>query len=226
MHPRLRAGDRAVGAAVLDRHAVDEHPVERAVALDQRRRVGPGQLAEGVVERLGREVGVEPAERVAQPPLQDDVAVAGLDRSAPAAPEAISGPWRTAQPRPSSQARAASSTIDSVKPVDVKRRTAGTSSLEGRRRRPSEGTTRRVQAFTIGRNRSCIVCSAVGHPGVQLGHVAGSVWRTLALDDDLALLGLRHQPPRRPRPSGAARASTSADAAARSGGSGPWRPGR
>ena len=34
---RLRAGDRAVGPAVLHRHAVHEHPVERPVALDERR---------------------------------------------------------------------------------------------------------------------------------------------------------------------------------------------
>ena len=38
--PRLRAGDRAVRAAVLDRHAIDQHPVDGAVALDERRRVG------------------------------------------------------------------------------------------------------------------------------------------------------------------------------------------
>ena len=31
--PRLRAGDRAVLAAVLDRDAIHQHPVHRAVAL-------------------------------------------------------------------------------------------------------------------------------------------------------------------------------------------------
>ena len=92
---RLRAGDRAVRAAVLDRDAVDEHPVEGAVALDQRRRVGRGQLAEGVVQRLGRQVGVEPGERLAQPPLQDHVAVVRIAALGTRLPTAISGPWRT-----------------------------------------------------------------------------------------------------------------------------------
>ena len=64
MHPRLRAGDRAVRAAVLDRHAVDQHPVDGAVALDERRRVDARELAEGVVERLGGQVRVEPRERL------------------------------------------------------------------------------------------------------------------------------------------------------------------
>ncbi len=37
--PRLRARDRAIFAPVLDRHAIHQHPVHRAVALHQRRRV-------------------------------------------------------------------------------------------------------------------------------------------------------------------------------------------
>ena len=52
---RLRAGDRAVGPAVLHRHAVDEHPVERPVALDERRPGHPGELAERVVDGRGRQ---------------------------------------------------------------------------------------------------------------------------------------------------------------------------
>ncbi len=47
----------------------------RAVALDQRRRVDARELAEGVLQRLGRQVRVQPRERLAQPPLQHDVAV-------------------------------------------------------------------------------------------------------------------------------------------------------
>ena len=44
----------------------------------ERRRLGPRELAEGVVERLGRQVRVEPGERLAQAPLQDHVAVGGI----------------------------------------------------------------------------------------------------------------------------------------------------
>ena len=58
--PDLVAGDRAVRAPVLDIHAIGEHPVEPAVVLDQARRLGPGDLAEGFVEgRLG-DVRVKP----------------------------------------------------------------------------------------------------------------------------------------------------------------------
>ena len=63
--------------AVLDVHALDEHAVEGAVARLECRALGPGQLAEGVVKRLGRQVRVEPREGVAQPPLQHDGAVVG-----------------------------------------------------------------------------------------------------------------------------------------------------
>ena len=41
------------------------------------RALGAGQLAEGVVERFGRQVHVEPREGVAQPPLQHDGTVVG-----------------------------------------------------------------------------------------------------------------------------------------------------
>ena len=73
--PRLRPGDGAVLAAVLDRDAIDQHAVQGAVALHQRRRIGAGQLAVGVLQRLGRQVGVEARQRLAQPALQHDVAV-------------------------------------------------------------------------------------------------------------------------------------------------------
>ena len=62
-HPRLVAGDRAVRPAVLDRDAVDEHPVQRAVALDQGRRLDPQQLAVGVVHRRRRQIRIQPRER-------------------------------------------------------------------------------------------------------------------------------------------------------------------
>ena len=46
-HPRLLSGDRAVRAPVLDRDAVDQHPVKRVVALDEGRRIDARELAEG-----------------------------------------------------------------------------------------------------------------------------------------------------------------------------------
>ena len=73
----LVAADRAAGCAVLDVHARDEHAVEGAVARLEGRALGAGQLAEGVVERVKGQVRVEPRERVAQPLLQHDGAVAG-----------------------------------------------------------------------------------------------------------------------------------------------------
>ena len=48
----LRAADGPAVRAVLDGHALDEHAVEGAVARLDRRAVGAGQLAEGVVERV------------------------------------------------------------------------------------------------------------------------------------------------------------------------------
>ena len=76
-HGGLRAADRAAGGAVLDVHARDEHAVEGAVARLEGRALGPRQLAVGVIERLEGQVRVEPRERVAQPLLQHDGAVAG-----------------------------------------------------------------------------------------------------------------------------------------------------
>ena len=73
----LVAADRAAGGAVLDVHARDEHAVEGAVARLEGRALGPGQLAEGVVERVEGQVRVEPCEGVAQAPLQHDGAVVG-----------------------------------------------------------------------------------------------------------------------------------------------------
>ena len=74
----LRPGDRAVGAAVLHRHAVDEHPVQRPVPLEQRRQRDAGQLAERLLDRLGRQARVQPGERAPEPALEDDVAVPGV----------------------------------------------------------------------------------------------------------------------------------------------------
>jgi hypothetical protein len=63
-------------AAILDVDAVHEHPLQGAVPLEERGCVDARELAEGVLERLGREIGVETGERA--------VRVSGP----------ISGPWR------------------------------------------------------------------------------------------------------------------------------------
>ena len=67
---RLRTSDRAVGSAVLDGDTINEHPVNGAVELDQRRRIGARQLAVGILDGVGRQVGVEANERVAQTALR------------------------------------------------------------------------------------------------------------------------------------------------------------
>ena len=68
-----RPPDGAPGVAVLHRHAVDQHPVEGAVARLQRRPLGQGQLAEGVFERRSGQLRVQPRQRIPQPLLQDDL---------------------------------------------------------------------------------------------------------------------------------------------------------
>ena len=74
-HPRLGAADVALGIAVLDRHAIDQQAVQGAVAHDELRALGPRQLAEGVVQRLGGQLRVKPRQRVAQALGQDDLGV-------------------------------------------------------------------------------------------------------------------------------------------------------
>ncbi len=69
-HPRLRAGDRAVRPAVLDRHAVHQQPVHRAVVRHQRRPVGVGELAERLLPRRRRQPRIQPLQRRLQPSPQ------------------------------------------------------------------------------------------------------------------------------------------------------------
>ena len=73
----LRAPDVAVIRAVLHRHAVHDHAVEGAVADLDRRPCRPRELAEGVVQCLGRKVWVQPLQRAAQPSLQHDRTIVG-----------------------------------------------------------------------------------------------------------------------------------------------------
>ena len=75
-HSRLRAGYGAIPAPMLDRHC---HPranggrfgcVTSGVAPS-----GSHEFAKGIVERLGRQRRVQPAERMAQASLQNDLRV-------------------------------------------------------------------------------------------------------------------------------------------------------
>lgn len=70
-HAGLRAADGAVLAAELDRYGVHEHSVEGAVAGLQRRALGAGELAEGVLDGLGGERGVEQRESLSQTIFED-----------------------------------------------------------------------------------------------------------------------------------------------------------
>ncbi|EXI72987.1 MAG: hypothetical protein AW07_02919 [Candidatus Accumulibacter sp. SK-11] len=74
-HPCLRATNAAAGVAVLDRHAIDQQAVQRAVAHDGVDAFRPRQLAEGIVQRLGRQCRVEPRERIVQAQPKDDLPV-------------------------------------------------------------------------------------------------------------------------------------------------------
>ena len=79
----LRAPDVAVVRAVLHRHAVHDHAVEGAVAGLDRRPFRLHELAVGVVQRICRQVRVQPFQRPAQARFQHDSAVVGP-----------LGPWR------------------------------------------------------------------------------------------------------------------------------------
>src|SRR5690554_4207015 len=61
------AGNRSVIAAVFDLHTVSEATVERSVVLDQRRQVGPQELAESVLTSLFGDGRVEPLNGRPQP---------------------------------------------------------------------------------------------------------------------------------------------------------------
>ena len=74
---RLVAAHRAVGVAVFHRHAVHGHAMEGAVAGFQRGSLRVGQLAEGVVQGIGRKIGVEAGEGIAETLGQYDIAVIG-----------------------------------------------------------------------------------------------------------------------------------------------------
>lgn len=98
----LRTADGTLGVAVLDRHAVHEQPVQRAVAPHQvrpscliGRQVGTRKLAEGVLQYFGGKFGIEAHERVAQALDEDHVAVVGSRGASMSG--AISGPCAICQ---------------------------------------------------------------------------------------------------------------------------------
>ena len=74
-HFCLRTSDRAILAAILDSHAIHQHPMHGAIALDERRCIGARQLAKGIFQRIGRQVAIQPIERLAQAAFQHHVAI-------------------------------------------------------------------------------------------------------------------------------------------------------
>ncbi len=77
-HAGLGASYRAVGAAVLDGDAVDQQPVRGAVALQESRRVEARELAVRLLERVCREVWVQPDEGAAEAAFEDRVSELGV----------------------------------------------------------------------------------------------------------------------------------------------------
>ena len=73
----LVAAHRAAGIAAFHRHAVHGHAMKGAVARFQSGSLRAGQLAEGVVQGIGGQVGVEAGEGIAQALRQDGLAVIG-----------------------------------------------------------------------------------------------------------------------------------------------------
>ena len=77
-HTRLRAGDRAVLAPVLDGDAVHQHAMKSAVAFDAAMAHRSHELPEGVLQRLARQVRVEGFKSAAQPGFENRVTVAWI----------------------------------------------------------------------------------------------------------------------------------------------------
>jgi hypothetical protein len=74
--PHLSSGNRAVRAAILHGDPIHQVTMEGAVARFQGWAFGTGELAEGVVQRLGGEIRVEGGERLAQAVFQHHLPVA------------------------------------------------------------------------------------------------------------------------------------------------------
>ena len=74
-HLRLRASDGAVGAAILHCHAIHQHAVHGVIPLHERRRVGARQLAEGILQCVGRQIGIMEHQCLTQAGFQHHIAV-------------------------------------------------------------------------------------------------------------------------------------------------------
>jgi hypothetical protein len=100
------------GSLVLGRDAVDEETMDGAVAEVERRAFGVEELAEDVVQSLGRELRVQPGQGSPQPPFEDYLSVVGalgatdngVQRWRLAQLDAIVEPgnwrWQTCEPSP------------------------------------------------------------------------------------------------------------------------------
>ena len=75
--PRLRAGDRAVLTAVFHRHAIHQQVLDSPVARLGSRSLGPRELAERLVERLGGKIRIQPVERAPQGARKHDITIGG-----------------------------------------------------------------------------------------------------------------------------------------------------
>jgi len=62
---------------VLDRNTIGQVAVEGMVVLDERGGGGDGEFADGLINGAPREGGVDPAERVADPPEEERLVVVG-----------------------------------------------------------------------------------------------------------------------------------------------------
>src|SRR5208337_1301829 len=75
--PCLRAADIPAAGAILDRHTIYQQPMHAAIPRHWIRALGPGEFAEGIFQRFGRQSGVEPRERIAKALFQHDLPIVG-----------------------------------------------------------------------------------------------------------------------------------------------------
>ena len=75
--PCLRAANCLLAAAIFDGDAVHQESMARAIAAHQFGSFQPGQPAEGILQRLGWQIGIETGQHIAQAPLKNDLPVIG-----------------------------------------------------------------------------------------------------------------------------------------------------
>ena len=103
--------------------------MQRPVALDQRRPATRVSLRNASSTASGGSPGLSRASAPRSRRSRMTSRYPGSERSAPAVPTAISGPWSTYQPRPAEHASAASSTIDSVNDAPLTRTPSGSTGV-------------------------------------------------------------------------------------------------